>query len=104
LNNEDVPEKSFDITKYVSISFKSLAFQISKKIERIDDELSQIESRISSVSKLDFSSINSEIQNNNKNRITGQNTNENPDEKAKKKQVKDEDLLDALKFLNEGNE
>ncbi|MHA1982828.1 MAG: hypothetical protein ACW967_00640 [Candidatus Hodarchaeales archaeon] len=104
MSNEDIPGKSIDITKYVTISFKSLAFQISKKFERIDDELSQIEFRISSINKLDFSSIKSEIQNDNKNGNTGQNTNENQNKKIMKKQIKDEDLLDALKFLSEGNE
>jgi hypothetical protein len=104
LSNEDIPGKSIDITKNVIISFKSLALEISKKFERIDDELSQIESRISSINKLDFSSIKSEIQNDNKNGNTGQYTNENQNKKKKKKQIKDEDLFDALKFLSEGNE
>ncbi|MHA1990229.1 MAG: hypothetical protein ACW981_06645 [Candidatus Hodarchaeales archaeon] len=104
MNNEDIPEKSIDMTNYIVISFKSLADQISKKFKRIDEELSQIEFRISNINNLEFSSISSEIQKTNKNKITGQNSYEEQDKKAKKKQVKDEDLLDALKFLNEGNE
>ena len=103
VSSEKETAESPNLSKYIEISFKSIADQISIRIQKIDEKISNFEHRLEKL-------VNPSLKSDKDTKIGSADfRSENKIEDGeqiiqKKKQIKDEELLDALSFLREKND
>lgn len=100
LNSSNPPE---DFNSYLSIAVKAIADQISKKFIEIEAELDRIENRVYNIAIKSDPKMQSELVP--LDLVTSSTTQDSDNKtslKKKKSQIKDNDLLSALKLIEDG--